>query len=70
MKNMQGAKYLTSPELALLQECFDLIVLKRALVGGSEQVEVVASALFKAYARGVTDKDGLVGLADIATDPA
>lgn len=65
MKNREGAQFLGPEELNLLQECFDAILERRGLARGSEDADAIARTLLDSYARGVSDKQELIGLADI-----
>lgn len=65
MKNREGAQYLGPVDLALLQECFDALLVRHDLRRDSEDANIIAAALMKAYQRGVTDKRELMRLADI-----
>ena len=61
MRDRHGAIALEPEELALLQECFDGILKSRSLDRVGADANAVATALFTAYERGITEKD--------ATDP-
>ena len=65
MQDRDGATAFNPEELALLPECFDRILKTRSLDRLSPEANSVASALFTAYKRGITDKVQLIRLADL-----
>lgn len=70
MKGRNGAQCLSSSELDFLQGCFNTLLASNQLRRDSEEANLIAAALFKAYARGVTDKRQLMRLADISPSKA
>lgn len=68
MKDRDVAQILGPEALALLQECFDLLLARHDLGRDSEDANIIAAALFKAYDRGITDRQELMRLADIGPD--
>ena len=64
MKGRNGAKYFIPSELALLQECFDTLLARDQLERTSKEAKIMASALFMAYDRGISDKNELIRCAE------
>ena len=69
MNKRNDAKALEPEALALLQECFDKLLDRRDLSRDSEGAYAIATALFKAHHRGITDKREVMRLADIVPEP-
>jgi len=59
------ARFPEPEELGLLQECFDRILKSRSLDRVGAYANAVATALFTAYERGITEKGQLIRLADL-----
>jgi len=70
MRSRREAKFLTSDDLDLLQMCFDELLKRNSVTRDSQDAETMASAPFRAYGRGVTDKRELMRLADMKSDVA
>jgi hypothetical protein len=66
MWSRREAQAFRPDEVRLLQECFDVIVVKHFLESRSERAEEIASALVLAFQRGVRDRDELIRLSDLA----
>lgn len=60
MKGRFGANYFMPSEIALLQECFEELLADHRLERCSGEAEIIASALFMAYDRGICDKEELI----------
>lgn len=63
MRNREGAQYLGPEALALLQECFDTLMARKGLSRDSEDANIIASTLFAAFDRGITEKRELIRVA-------
>ena len=65
MRTRRGSVALSPNEIDLLQQCFDTLLEKHKLPRTSGHADMIASSLFEAYRRGVTDEDELVKLAAV-----
>ena len=65
MGTRRGSVALSPNEIDHLQQCFDRLLEKHKLPGTSGHADMIASSLFEAFRRGVTDEDELVKLAAV-----
>jgi hypothetical protein len=61
---MADRGYLTSPDLALLNEVFDETCAKNEAAPGSPAASHLAKALMVAFENGIQDKAGLLAIVD------
>lgn len=68
MRDVPGITVFEPAEIDDLQSCFDTILQRRGIARSSEVADAIAKALVLAYQRGVSDRQELIRLADLAID--
>jgi hypothetical protein len=64
MEKFLKAGAFSPSEVELMQSCFDEILARRGIDKGSEKAVPLASAIVRAFSRGVSDRDELIRLFD------
>lgn len=60
MKGRVGAEALEPEDLALVQQCFDMLLAHHRINRSSDEAAAMAKSLIAAFGQGVRDKDALL----------